>query len=99
MPDQPHSTRTQWPDGACELAITLQRRLSISERDWHALKAQRSRRAAEQLAGALVHLLSGDQPHSGTGNEARQRALALVEHARQWLAAEISDPGCPSHGR
>jgi hypothetical protein len=91
--------RASWPEGARELAEQLQRRLVIGERDWHALKAQRPRRAAEQLAAALVLLLAADAPAASRGGEGREQAIALVEHALSWLRAEISDPGCPSHGR
>ncbi len=89
----------RWPEGSAALAEQLQRQLAISDRDWHALKAQRSRRAAEQLAAALVVLLSADGPSSSVASPARVQALALVEHAAGWLRGEISDPGCPSHGR
>jgi hypothetical protein len=88
-----------WPEGALPLAERLHRQLSIADRDWHSLKRQRPRRAAEQLAAALVQLLAADDPGAAAPTEARQRALALVEHAQAWLKAEISDPGCPSHGR
>ena len=88
-----------WPDGSRELAEHLQRRLVISDRDWHALKAQRSRRAAEQLAGALVQLLGADDPAATKGGEARQRAIALTASALAWLNGELRDPGCPDHGR
>ena len=53
-----------WPEGAHGQAVALQRQLALGDRDWHALKGQRSRRAAEQLAAALVLLLSGGQPRS-----------------------------------
>ena len=89
----------RWPDGSRELAEHLQRRLVISDRDWHALKAQRSRRAAEQLAGALVQLLGADDPAATQGGEARQRAIALTASALAWLNGELRDPGCPDHGR
>lgn len=88
-----------WPDGAAEQARALHRSLTIGDRDWHALKTQRCRRGAEQLAAALVQLTSSDQPGARQTTPARQEALALVEHALLWLKAEISDPGCPSHGR
>lgn len=88
-----------WPDQARERAVALQRLLSIGDRDWHALKHQRSRRGAEQLAAALVQLLSGDDPRRVSATAARDEAIVLVEHALQWLRAEVSDPGCPSHGR
>lgn len=97
--DRPHDWHQQWPAGALDNAVNLQRQLSIGDRDWHALKAQRPRRAAEQLAAALVQLLSADQPARPQASEARERALALVEQAGRWLRSEISDPGCPQHRR
>ncbi|MBM5796959.1 MAG: hypothetical protein FJ050_01780 [Cyanobacteria bacterium M_surface_7_m2_040] len=98
--DRRVSDRQQdWPSEALDTAVQLQRQLSIGERDWHRLKAQRPRRAAEQLAAALVQLLSGDQPGAPQSTPARQRALELVEHAERWLRAEISDPGCATHRR
>ncbi len=88
---------TEWPPGAADLAVELQRRLSIGDRDWHALKGQRARRGAEQLAAALVLLLSSDSPQRREAGAGRLDAIALTEHALSWLKAEISDPGCPSH--
>ena len=92
-------TKRQWPDQSQDLAEQLQRSLAIGDRDWHALKSQRPRRAAEQLAAALVQLLSGDDPCQSSPTEARQRAIDLAEHGLLWLKAELNDPGCPSHGR
>jgi hypothetical protein len=88
-----------WPPEALDLAQRLQRSLAIQERQWHRLKAQRPRRAAEQLAAALVQLLAADNPSSATPTRGREEAIALVEHALGWLRSEISDPGCPTHGR
>ena len=88
-----------WPEGALEQAEALQRLLTIGDRDWHRLKGQRSRRAAEQLAAALVQLLAGDEPARVAGGAARERAIALTEHALGWLRADISAPACPDHGR
>ena len=98
-PERSPKPQRLWPEGSAALAEQLHRRLAIGDRDWHALKAQRSRRAAEQLAAALVVLLSADGPTSSAASPARAQALALVEHAAGWLRGEISDPGCPSHGR
>jgi hypothetical protein len=91
--------RQAWPAGALEAARELQHRLAIGDRDWHALKSQRPRRAAEQLASALVLLLAADRPAAPLPTPARQQAIDLLEHALAWLKADISDPGCPSHGR
>jgi hypothetical protein len=100
-PDLPMRTTPQrWPEQALPLAAELQRSLSINDRQWHALKGQRQRRAAEQISSALVMLIRESEPSSpswsalGTGQE----AIALLEHALGWLKGEIRDPGCPSHG-
>ncbi|MCP9850505.1 hypothetical protein KBY88_11905 [Cyanobium sp. Morenito 9A2] len=79
--------------------MALHRLLTIQERDWHALKSQADRRGAEQLAAALVQLLSA-QAASGIDREpSRRQAIELAEHALGWLRRERKDPGCPSHGR
>lgn len=88
-----------WPQEALPLAQQLQRSLAIGERDWHALKARRPRRGAEQIAAALVQLLARDDPDQPGASEGRDQAIALLEHGLAWLKAEIRDPGCPSHGR
>ena len=92
-------TNRSWPAEALPLAERLHRQLSIGDRDWHALKHQRSRRAAEQVAAALVQLLAADDPAGHAPTEGRRSAIALLENAQAWLRAEISDPGCPAHGR
>ena len=74
------------------LAETLQRQLAISERDWHRLKTDRHRRAAEQLSAALLLLLR-------SGAKADSDVVALLESAQRWIKREQRDPGCPDHGR
>ena len=74
------------------LAETLQRQLAISERDWHRLKTDRHRRAAEQLSAALLLLLR-------SGAQADGDVVALLESAKRWIKREQRDPGCPDHGR
>ncbi len=100
LPVDPQSMSSpHWPEDALALARELQRSLSIDDKDWHRVKTQRPRRAAEQLAAALVQLLAADDPKAVAPSQARQEAIELVAHALGWLRAEISDPGCPSHGR
>lgn len=72
-----------------ELAQALAARLAISERDWHRLKANRSARAGEQAAAALVFLLK-NQP---------EEALPRLNQAAGWLDRSISAPPCPTHGK
>ena len=74
-----------------QLAETLQRHLAIKGRDWHRLKSDRHRRAAEQLSAALLLLLRN-------GSQADGDVLALVESAQRWIKREQRDPGCPDHG-
>jgi hypothetical protein len=92
------STQRLWPDGSRRLAEELQRLLAIDGRDWHALKAHKPRRAAEQIAAGLVHLLSEESPPDRRDGDAQMRAIALIEHGLAWLNGELRDPGCPSHG-
>lgn len=71
-----------------ELAQALAQRVAISEKDWHRLKANRSARASEQIAAALVFLLK-DCP---------DEALPRLQQAVGWLDRSISAPPCPTHG-
>lgn len=90
----------EWPADSQEAARALHAQLRIGERQWHALKSQPQRRAAEQLAAALVLLLDpANPPGAASAGPQRREAAALVEHALGWLKGELRDPGCPSHGR
>ena len=89
----------EWPDGTLELARELQRRLAIGDRDWHALKTQRPRRGVEQVMAGVVQLLAADEPTQPAATPARERAVTLIDHGLAWLKGDLSDPGCPSHGR
>lgn len=71
-----------------DLARALAERLAVPERDWHRLKSNRSVRAREQLAAALVFLLK-DCP---------EEALPRLQYAVGWLDRSISAPPCPQHG-
>jgi len=75
-----------WPDTAPELARTLHAQLSLNDRNWHQLKTDPDRRAAELLAGALAQLLQGGQ---------REDVDALLCQGLRWLRRELKDPGCP----
>jgi hypothetical protein len=71
-----------------ELAQALAERLSIAPEDWHRLKANRTARASEQAAIALVYLL----------RENPQEALPRLQQASGWLDRSVSAPPCPTHG-
>lgn len=69
------------------LAQLLAERLAIKPQDWHRLNRNRQVRAQEQLAAALVYLLS-QQP---------DEALPRVEQALGWLNRTVTAPPCPTH--
>lgn len=71
-----------------ELAQALVERLTLTETDWHRFKSDRSSRAKEQLATALVFLLKNNP----------EEALLRLQQATGWLDRSISAPPCPSHG-
>lgn len=75
-----------WPPEAAAIAQDLHNSLRLTDRNWHQLKSDADRRAAELLAGALVQLLQG-----GTNAD----ACALTEQGLRWLKRELKDPGCP----
>lgn len=97
-PSRPTTARG-WPEGCADLAEQLLQSLAISDREWHALKAQRARRAAEQMAAAMVQLLACDDPRRRDPGAARLQAIDLLENSLAWLKGEINDPGCPDHRR
>lgn len=74
---------------AAELAQALMAKLTIADKDWHRLKANRTARASEQAAAAIVFLLK-DQP---------AEALPRLQQAVGWLDRSISAPPCPTHGK
>ena len=77
---------TDWPPEAAALAQDLHEQLRLTDRNWHAVKTDADRRAAELLTGALLQLLKG-------GSNAD--ACALTEQGLRWLKRELKDPGCP----
>ncbi|MFM2430830.1 MAG: hypothetical protein RLZZ511_2043 [Cyanobacteriota bacterium] len=72
-----------------DLAQALAERSRIGEKDWHRLMSNRSARAQEQVATALVYLLK-DNP---------EEALIRLQQAVSWLDRSISAPACESHKR
>jgi len=70
------------------LVQAVAERLAIPSQDWHRLKGNRTARAQEQVAIALVALLNGQTEES----------LARLQQAVGWLDRSISAPPCPSHG-
>ncbi len=72
-----------------ELAQAIATRLAIQPNDWHRLNRDRSVRAQEQTAAALVYLLK-KQP---------EEALERLQQAVGWLDKSLTAPPCPTHGK
>lgn len=73
---------------AQELAEALAQKLAITPNDWHRLSANRSVRAREQAAAALVYMLK-DKP---------EEALPRLNQSIGWLNKTLKAPPCPTHG-
>ena len=70
------------------LAQAIAEQLAIPVKDWHQLSSNRSARAKEQTAAALVYLIK-NQP---------EEALARLTQAVGWLDKTLKAPPCPTHG-
>ncbi len=79
---------TRWPSNAKETAIELHSQLKLDDTNWHQLKSNSERRAAELLSGAIVQLLSGGKP-----SEIEQ----LINQSVKWIKREIKAPSCQEH--
>ena len=100
VPERPQAPQpASWPEGSAGCGAQLHQLLTITDRQWHALKGQPQRRAAEQLAAALVLLLDpANPPQAPVATQQRLASIALVENALAWLKGDLRDPGCPQHG-
>ncbi len=75
-------------DKSIKLSIQLQEELRLTHENWHQLKNDSDRRAAELLASGLAQLLQG-------GDKADIEAL--LAKAIQWIKREVRDAGCPKN--
>ena len=82
----PTSEQTALTD--LELAQAIATRLAIKPNDWHRLNRNRTVRAQEQAAAALVYLLKNEP----------EEALVRLQQAVGWLDRSLSAPPCPTHG-
>tara|TARA_Y100001968_G_scaffold263706_1_gene252349 strand:- start:191 stop:445 length:255 start_codon:yes stop_codon:yes gene_type:complete len=83
----PNPSRS-WADNVQCRTRELHCLLKIGDRDWHKVKGQPKRRAAELISAALVLLLNDGKITDVTD---------LIEQSLKWLRGEIRDPGCPDH--
>ena len=79
-----------------ELAQVLAARLTLTDDDWHQKKGDRTVRAPEQAAAALVYLLNNSHPDK---KAAQAEALDHLKQAIGWLDRTLKTPPCPDHNR
>ncbi len=77
-----------WTDSTEKLVSSLHSELALNNNNWHELKTNNSRRAAELLISALSQIIK---------NGSKDDIEALIEQSLLWIKGEIKDPGCPSH--
>ena len=79
--------KTFWSIEIINLIRSLHSKLVLKDDNWHKLKNNKSRRAAELLASALSQIV----------NEGKESDIEdLIEQSLRWLREEVKDPGCPS---
>ena len=78
--------KTSWPSGAKEKVKDLHKELSIGHINWHKLKSNRRRRAAEFIISGLSQLMNEGDP---------EEISQLLLQAIKWSKGEVKDLGCP----
>ena len=78
--------KTSWPSGAKEKVNDLHKELSIDHINWHKLKANKRRRAAEFIISGLSQLMNEGDP---------EEIAQLLLQAIKWSKGEVKDLGCP----
>ena len=77
-----------WSERTKLLIKDLHSELVIDNKNWHRLKNDSDRRAAELLISAISQISEGGD---------KDYVMKLVKQALLWINNEIKDPGCPSH--
>ena len=78
------------PSKVIDLAVELHKELIINDDNWHKLKGDHDRRAAELISAGLVKLLSGNKSSD---------TEALLNQSVLWLKREINAQSCPDKKR
>ena len=82
------NNKNNWPQDSEYLSSQLHNSITIKSDEWHKLRTNNKRRAAEQLSAALVQLIN---------NGESEEVLIKIEQSILWLRSEIKDQGCSSH--
>ena len=69
-----------------DLIKALNQKLMINHTNWHKLKGDKNRRAAELISSALSQLIIGENENE---------AILYLEESLKWMKGEIKDKPCP----
>ena len=69
-----------------DLIRALNQKLMINHTNWHKLKGNKNRRAAELISSALSQLIVGENENE---------AILYLEESLKWMKGEIKDKPCP----
>ena len=69
-----------------DLLRALNQKLMINHTNWHKLKGNKNRRAAELISSALSQLIVGENENE---------AILYLEESLKWMKGEIKDKPCP----
>ena len=83
-----NSQKMNWPTESRNHALKLHSLIKINNEDWHKLRSNHKRRAAELLSAAIIQLINNGETTDITEK---------TEQALRWLKKEINDPGCGEH--
>ena len=78
--------KASWPSGSKEKVKCLHKDLSIGNLNWHKLKSNNRRRAAELIISGLSQLMNEGAPED---------IEQLLLQAIKWSKGEVKDLGCP----
>ena len=77
-----------WTNETKDLVKGLNAELRLNSNNWHSLKSNKNRRAAELITSALSQII----------NDGKESDIEeLIEQALKWIRGESKDPGCPGH--
>ena len=82
------NNKYNWPQDSKDLSSKLHNIITIKSDEWHKLRSNNKRRAAEQLSAALVQLINDGES---------EEILIKIEQSILWLKNEIKDQGCSGH--
>ena len=83
-----YKSKTIWDQRTLKLTKELHQEICLDNKNWHKFRANKRRRTAELVVGALSQIVN-------EGNDVDIKAL--LKQALNWLEGDITDTGCKGH--